>query len=297
MLLALLVLLLFLSPPFSSVDIHSHGSIEYCNKNPSKYTIDSLPSSDHSKIKSFTQLHVFIRHGARLTLHPISTYFPNSSNALQFNCTVKTVTHRHTSNISNIAALRKNYVTSEQVVEGNCQSAQTLPDLITQHTINGNHLQSHYIGSNSYSIFNKSIFTNLTFNIKNNKYNLISGNSLVWLYSTDVERCLASLSIIVSAFLNVWDETIELDMFTHDTTSDPWRAYDDENCPRFGDWKTMLGMQSEMYKELWDSEWAVNIRNKWMQQTGTYNSVYLFINMSIRDLHAFKNARNRVMNG
>ena len=126
----------------------------YCNKNPSQYSIEPLPTIDKSHISTLSQLHVFTRHGSRTTSNSISSYFPSVTDE-EFVCNITTVETRNFNSNGDFMSLRKNYVDNEELLEGNCQDGQSVTDLIMQHTTNAQHIKQAYFGNETFHLWTK----------------------------------------------------------------------------------------------------------------------------------------------
>ena len=231
----------------SYVQIDTHGTIPYCNSNPDEFSIPSLSATDVAYVSNLRQIQIFTRHGSRTTSDALTSYFPQAlitKYNMQFNCNISTQTTRIVSDIDtagDLISLNKHFIKDEQIVEGNCESGQSLYQLITQHTTNGKHIYNRYFNYSSYSgsindkLMNETILYDIFNNILETGY-----DSRFIVRSTNIERTLASAMVLItSIFKQLANDSnglntqqmndiknslgnIILDCITHDENSDPY---------------------------------------------------------------------------
>eukprot|EP01084_Bolivina_argentea_P033127 61308_1 len=244
-----IVLYLFLTI-ICNTDVHisTNGIPWMCNNDPeTTQSISTLRQSDQNLINKLEQVHAMHRHGSRVGSYPISTFLPNTD--LQYNCNITSIVTRQykqngyytENNLKQIFNLRKIYVKNEQQAEGNCQAFQSLKHLIPQQQANAHHIKAAYIGNKSHHLFDNSILNDISNNLITN-----AEDNRISLSSTDYERTLSSLSVVISElfFSNIdasIAENIIVNANIHDQNNDPYSWYSTcENTDEYKQWKSLI---------------------------------------------------------
>jgi len=254
-----------------TVNIGTHGPIEYCNVDPLRWDFEPLTSFDLKRIKKLQQVHILARHGARILPKPIKSIFPNSD--AKFECKWTTVNTRYYENQKDWMSFRLHFVNNEQIVEGNCHVSGSLQQVIPQHRANAQMAARFYIGEEAHHLMTQSELNDISGQLT--YYNQLRQNidiPEIKIISANYERTITSATVFMSEFLNINTPSVAMELYTHDFQSDPYAANKDKMCPQFAGYIDDLGMASKQFQELMKSELAARVDKEWFAATGNHYS-------------------------
>lgn len=228
--LSLLVLSLFSQISSHITYLDKDGAYPECNYPPRTPPYKQLSSIDMDRIKKLIQIHLYGRHGTRVSSTSVSNIFSNTNeyNSPQFqpNCTITSVTTPKFNSKMNYLSTEKVFTANEEMVGGNCNAENTVYQAFAQHKLNAKRIYNYYIGNKKNNIMTRN-------ELKSLKSTLKSDNNLpqIKILSSNFERCIFNVQVLFSHLLSIYDSNINIYVYTHDITSDPLNTDQNYNCP------------------------------------------------------------------